>query len=105
MQISSSLSLPLSTQDEWEEDSTIPAVIPLAVRRVGSEPSIPPSLDEADGGDEGDSHLDDLMFMLKTQSYPHDEAEPLFESDSSIRKPSGSEHLQMRRISIADTHL
>ena len=80
----------------------VPQVLPLRVKRVPSDPSISPSV--ISNGDS--SHLDDLMFMLKTQSYPHDGSEPpLFDSDNSLKKPSGSEHLELRRISIADTHL
>ena len=71
--------------------------IPLSLRPVPSED---PSLE----GD--DSQLDDLMFMLKTQNLPEeddDDTSPLF--PDSLRKPTTSEHLELRRISIADTHL
>ena len=85
--------------EEDEEDSSVSEggqqIIPLSLRRV---PSVEPSLE----GD--DSQLDDLMFMLKTQNLPQDEdTQPLF--PESPRKPSASEHLELRRISIADTHL
>ena len=74
------------------DDSTLDEVIPLSLRQV---PSTEPSLE----GD--DSQLDDLMFMLKTQNYPHDE-DSLF--PESPGRPA-SEHLELMRISIADTHL
>ncbi len=93
---------PLFFQDEWEEDDdNVPPVVSLGMKRVSSEPSVQPS------NQSGDSHLDDLMFMLKTQTYPHDEEEeePDFPDLDSPRKPSASEHLELRRISIADTHL
>ena len=72
------------------------SVIPLGLRQVPSEE---PSLE----GD--DSQLDDLMFMLKTQNLPEgeDDTTPLF--PESPHKPAASEHLELRRISIADTHL
>ena len=67
---------------EREEHEPSPPVVPLGVKRVPS---------------------DDLMFMLKTQTYsPTDDT---FEMESTTKKPSGSEQLQYRRISIADTHL
>lgn len=56
------------------------------------------SMSESQGGE---SQLDDLMFMLKTQSYPSDRAG----SKVTPTKPKGEEHLELRRISIADTHL
>ena len=96
-------------QDEWEEDDRPPAVIPLgAMKRVSSDPSFVGS-DAAESTGE-DSQIDDLMFMLKTQTYPTNQdsdVNPLLESPgtSPTKKPSGSEHLQLRRISIADTHL
>ena len=74
-------------------------MVPLGIKRFSSDPSVQPS-------ENGDSYLDELMYTLKTQSYPLDpDAEPPFGSDDSLKKPSGSEHLQLRRISIADTHL
>ena len=70
-------------------------VVGLAMKRF---PSVEQSLEGED------SQLDDLMFMLKTQNYPHDEeAQSLF--PESPHKPSASEHMELRRISIADTHL
>ena len=72
-------------------------VIPLGLRQFPSED---PSLE----GD--DSQLDDLMFMLKTHNVPEGEEDdtlPLF--PESPHKPTTSEHLELRRISIADTHL
>lgn len=75
--------------------SGVAAVMPLSLRHV---PSVEPSLE----GD--DSQLDDLMFMLKTQNLPQDEDTSL-PFPESPHKPSASEHLELRRISIADTHL
>ncbi len=60
--------------------------------------SIQASVSESQGGE---SQLDDLMFMLKTQSYPSDRQGLKVTSN----KPKGEEHLELRRISIADTHL
>lgn len=55
--------------------------------------------------DEEASQMDDLMFALRTgTSYPQGDLQPLVELDSR-RKPTGSEQLQLRRISIADTHV
>ena len=87
-------------QDEWEEDSTAPPVISLGMKRVSSDHSLQSSVQTGE-----DSQLDDLMFMLKTQTYPHgDDEQDVYDPDS-IRNPSASEHLEYRRISIADTHL
>ena len=54
-----------------------------------------------------DSHMDDLLFMLKTQNFSagsvvsdDSEAIPRFHTSSG-----GTEHFERRRISIADTHL
>ena len=63
-------------------------------------------------GEEGkDSHMDDLLFMLKTQNFSES-----FTSDESDHSESGGyqkrshgkpggERFERRRISIADTHL
>ena len=63
---------------------------------------------ESTGGESG-SQMDDLMFALRTGvSYSQEELQPLCEDESQPdhqRGPSGSEHLALRRISIADTHL
>ena len=62
-------------------------------------------------GDNDDSQLDDIMFMLKTGgSYSLDEglrreSYATNATDDTDVKPSSSEHYQLRRISIADTHL
>ena len=86
---------PPDSDEDSTESSGGPPVIPLSLRQVPSEE---PSLE----GD--DSQLDDLMFMLKTQNLPQDkDTSPLF--PESPRKPAASEHLELRRISIADTHL
>ena len=91
-----------SNSDDDSSGSTVSSgegapPIPLSLRPVLSED---PSLE----GD--DSQLDDLMFMLKTQNMPDeddDDTTPFF--PESPRKPTTSEHLELRRISIADTHL
>ena len=86
---------PPESDEDSTESSGGPPMIPLSLRQV---PSQEPSLE----GD--DSQLDDLMFMLKTQNLPQDEdTSPLF--PESPRKPAALEHLELRRISIADTHL
>lgn len=83
------------SEDDQESDINVRPVVGLAMKRV---PSVEQSLEGED------SQLDDLMFMLKTQNYPHDEEpQPLF--PESPQKPSASEHMELRRISIADTHL
>ena len=92
---------------EWDketEDEIAPAVVPIGVKRLGSDAHVNRMSSES----QDDSHLDDLMFMLKTQTYPTtDDTDPLVGSGVSLRKPqpTGAEHLQLRRISIADTHL
>lgn len=92
---SKSRNVPESDDDSTLSSGSTPAVIPLSLRQV---PSVEPSIE----GD--DSQLDDLMFMLKTQNLPQDEdMEPLF--PEGPHKPTASEHLELRRISIADTHL
>lgn len=66
----------------------------------GSYNFVPESADEDEV-----SQMDDLMFALRTgTSYSQEDLQPLFEMESR-RKPSGSEQLQLRRISIADTHV
>ena len=60
--------------------------------------------------DNEDSHLDDIMFMLKTGgSYSLNEgvreSYATNATDETETKPSSSEHYELRRISIADTHL
>lgn len=89
----------ISLQDEWEDDR-VPPVMPMGVKRVSSDSFQHTSMQSGD-----DSQLDDLMFMLKTQTYPHDDEEQDYPYPESPRKPSASEHLELRRISIADTHL
>lgn len=63
---------------------------------------------ESTGGESG-SQMDNLMFALRTGvSYSQEELRPFFEDESQPdhqRGPSGSEHLALRRISIADTHV
>ena len=57
-----------------------------------------------------DSHMDDLLFMLKTQNFSG-ESVASDESDRNIHRSRhnrlgmGAEHFERRRISIADTHL
>ena len=86
---------PSDSGDDSTLSSSSTPVIPLSLRHVPSEE---PSLE----GD--DSQLDDLMFMLKTQNLPQDEETSLLFPESP-HKPTASEHLELRRISIADTHL
>ena len=84
-------------------------IMTLGVRHLPSDTSLhrPPGPRGAGSGgppDQSgeDSNLDDLMFMLKTQNYDDDSA-PLVSPRK--REPKGEEHLKLRRISIADTHL
>ena len=71
---------------------------------------VPGTADREDSEEEGsENQMDDLMFALRTgTSYPQDDdddQQPLFEMGESRKKPSSSEELQLRRISIADTHV
>lgn len=75
-------------------------VVPLGVRRYPSDTS----LTHPHSPEREDSHLDDLMFMLKTQTYQSG-SETGSKGTPSYQKPKGAEHLELRRISIADTHL
>ena len=80
-------------------------IMTLGVRQLPSDTSLH-RLGASSGGPPDpsgeDSNLDDLMFMLKTQNYDDDSA-PLVSPRK--REPKGEEHLELRRISIADTHL
>ena len=63
-----------------------------------------------DSDAETGSHMDDLMFAIKTGiTYSQDDADsqPLMHEMESLprKKPSASEQYRLRRISIADTHL
>lgn len=79
-------------------------ILTLGMRHISSsDTSLPARAREASPVPDGDdSNLDDLMFMLKTQNYDNDSA-PLVSPRK--REPKGEEHLELRRISIADTHL
>ena len=96
-------------QEEWEEEEkrTGPNVQPLSVRRLGSEAGgAGPAARSSDNTE--DSQLDDLMFMLKTQTYSSEEGAPPYGEGDHVelrKRPLGDEHLELRRISIADTHL
>lgn len=77
-------------------------VVSLGMRRLhsqGGSPYTPLGEDSKD-----DSHMDDLLFMLKTQNFSpgsvSEDSDPRFHHNTS-----GSEHFERRRISIADTHL
>lgn len=66
---------------------------------------------DSDGGESG-SHMDNLMFALKTGiSYSQDEDSqpPMHEMEGFARRgrqpAAASEQYRLRRISIADTHL
>lgn len=84
-------------------------VVSLGMRRLhsgsgfkASSPYVPLGEDSKE-----DSHMDDLLFMLKTQNFSPSSAA----SDDSGHRfqqhntSGGSEHFERRRISIADTHL
>ena len=96
----------LQLQEEWDQSQHGSSVgnesfhSSIAKHRPVSPPT-----------DQEDSHLDDIMFMLKTGgSYSMEEG--IRESyatnatdETDTTKPSSSEHYELRRISIADTHL
>ena len=84
-------------------------VVSLGMRRLhgstsdfkGSPPYVPLGDENKD-----ESHMDDLLFMLKTQNYSpasvnSDDSDQRFQHNTS----AGTEHFERRRISIADTHL
>ena len=79
-------------------------MVSLGMRRLHSNsdfkgPPYTPLGEEA----KEDSHMDDLLFMLKTQNFS---GGSVVSEDSEPRlHPAGSEHFERRRISIADTHL
>lgn len=77
-------------------------IMTLGVRHFSSSDASLPARETSPAPDGDDSNLDDLMFMLKTQNYDDDSA-PLVSPRK--RQPKGEEHLELRRISIADTHL
>lgn len=79
-------------------------IMTLGIRHISSsDTSLPVRAREGSPVPEGeDSNLDDLMFMLKTQNYDDDSAHLV---SPWKRQPKGEEHLELRRISIADTHL
>ena len=82
-------------------------IMTLGMRQLSSDTNLfpgtsPGGMDPSDPEEREDSNLDDLMFMLKTQNYDDDSA-PLVSPRK--REPKGEEHLELRRISIADTHL
>jgi len=97
----------MQLQEEWDQSqhgsSVSNASIPSS-SLVKRRPVSPPT-------DQEDSQLDDIMFMLKTGvSYSTEEG--IRESyatnatdETDTTKPSSSEHYELRRISIADTHL
>lgn len=98
--------------DMYEKDSDISSqvrsdqggeVMTLGVRQL-SNASLPLRGTSPVQTEGEDSNLDDLMFMLKTQNYDdNDDSAPLV--TPRRRGPKGEEHLELRRISIADTHL
>ena len=58
-----------------------------------------------------DSHMDDLLFMLKTQNFSggsmasDDSDQNTHRSRHNRLQHTGAQHFERRRISIADTHL
>lgn len=77
-------------------------IMTLGVRQLPSDINLHRGTSPGPDQSGEDSNLDDLMFMLKTQNYDDDSA-PLVSPRK--REPKGEEHLELRRISIADTHL
>ena len=82
-------------------------IMTLGVRQFSSsDASLPPRGTSPSPGPDGeDSNLDDLMFMLKTQNYDDDDDDTVPLTSPQKRERKGEEHLELRRISIADTHL
>jgi hypothetical protein len=87
-------------------------VVSLGMRRLHSSSDVfkrsPPYVPLGEENKD-DSHMDDLLFMLKTQNFSpasvaSDDSEPQsrFQHNTTA---AGSEHFERRRISIADTHL
>ena len=84
-------------------------VVSLGMRRLRSGSGYKTSSPYSPLGEENkdDSHMDDLLFMLKTQNFSpssaaSDDSEHQFQQHNTS---GGSEHFERRRISIADTHL
>lgn len=98
-------------EQSLEHSSPESGIVSMGMRRLqsGSEGKLPrhvPLREEA----KDDSHMDDLLFMLKTQNYSgdsvvSDESEPVVARPHHNRSGTGTEHFERRRISIADTHL
>ena len=96
-----------------EKQAPVLPVVSMGMKRLDSEQSLqshsfaPSGLEEDDI--DSSSQMDDLMFMLKTNtSYSQEDVDSPGGGrydGGSIRKPSASEQYQLRRISIADTHL
>ena len=93
-----------------EHSSPESGVVSLGMRPLNSgstnkSPYVPLGEESKD-----DSHMDDLLFMLKTQNFSpgsvgSDESEPSTARPKHNRSGGGTEHFERRRISIADTHL
>lgn len=102
--------LTLPSQEAWQDTvspydrgSTPEKVVPIAINPTRSSHEGSSSRDSFDSSrapseTEEDSHFNNLMFMLRTGGN--------MEAESSRNsQPSASERYELRRISIADTHL
>lgn len=98
-----------SSQDAWQhtigtyDRGTPEKVVPIAIKPTRSSRDSSSSRDSFDSSQppsetEEDSHFNNLMFMLRTGGN--------METESARTSPhSASERYELRRISIADTHL
>ncbi|XP_069137444.1 adhesion G-protein coupled receptor V1-like isoform X2 [Argopecten irradians] len=94
--------------ESWERDS-IPSKSTMKVKRqLASSGNIyvtPPVLVQSTDGDTTDKDFDDLLYALKTDgSYTASDVNSL-DSDKISEISSKVDKYEMRRISIADTHL
>ncbi|KAJ8304146.1 hypothetical protein KUTeg_017729 [Tegillarca granosa] len=97
-------------EDNWERDSTIPSKSTMKVKRTlpssGNIYVTPPVLIRTPETEDTDKDFDDLLFMLKSNgSYTASDANSLLDSDKLSEVSSKIDKYEMRRISIADTHL
>lgn len=93
-----------------EHSSPESGVVSIGMRRLNSDFSHKPPYVPLGEESKDDSHMDDLLFMLKTQNFSpgsvgSDESDPSLVRTRQNRSGAGTEHFERRRISIADTHL
>ena len=97
-------------QQTWERDSTLPSkTTTMKVRRSlpssGNIYVTPPVLVQAPEGDDPDKDFDDLLFALKGHGSFTDSDINSLDSERISEISSKIDKYEMRRISIADTHL